>query len=388
MSEAYADCMHEALAQAERGKWQTYPNPSVGAVLVSEQGIVARGYHAKAGSMHAEVACLHAAKEAGIDPKGLTMVVTLEPCSHFGKTPPCTEALRAAGIRRVVFGMRDPTLEAAGGKEILESYGIEVIGPVLEQECQDMLADFLAWKKDKRPYILLKMAASMDGRIATRSGHSQWISCEASREHVHRLREAISRINGMVLVGGNTFRTDNPKLTVRTANNPKQPLAGVITSHLPKAQDAFALLTHRPTETIFFSSAACAASTLAQELRTLGVRVFPIPQCADGAADLNALFQLILAELHCPYVLCEGGGLLARSLLEANLVDEFHLHLAPIILADNSALPLFSGRTPLTLKDAIHLRTSHVHLCGDDVHILLRPKPLPEVSCSPASSRP
>ena len=210
----FAPFMREALALAENGRWSACPNPTVGAVLVRDGQVVARGWHHAAGQPHAEVECLRDAQRQGIDPAQCTLVVTLEPCNHYGKTPPCSEAVLAAGIKRVVIGLYDPTPKAAGGAERLRAAGVEVIGPVCERECRDQVADFLAWQQG-RPYVILKMAATMDGRIATRTGHSRWVSSEGSRALVHRLRAGIGRAGGAVLVGGGTFRADNPCLTAR-----------------------------------------------------------------------------------------------------------------------------------------------------------------------------
>ena len=188
------------------------------------------------------------------------------------------------------------------------------------------------------------------------------------------LRAMVGAGHGIVLVGGKTFRQDNPRLTARLDNQScQQPLAAVLTSHLPAPTDDFYLLQERPTETIFLGSAAAAASTQANELRKRGVRVFPIPQFINGATDLTGLFRGLFTELPCPYVLCEGGGQLGVSLLEEGLVDEFHLYLAPIILADNDALPIFQGRMPLNLNDSIGLRCTEAHISGIDAHLLLRP---------------
>ena len=172
--------MREAIALAEQGRWHTCPNPTVGAVLVRDEQIVARGWHHAAGQDHAEVDCIKDAEARGIDPAECTLVVTLEPCCHQGKTPPCTDAVRAAGIKRVVVGLADPNPQACGGACQLRASGVEVIEGVCEQECRDLVADFLVWQQHKRPYVMLKMAATLDGRIATRKGQSKWISCEGS----------------------------------------------------------------------------------------------------------------------------------------------------------------------------------------------------------------
>ena len=211
----FAPFMHEAIALAEQGRWKACPNPTVGAVLARDGRVVARGWHHEAGQDHAEVDCLKDAAARGVDPKGCTLVVTLEPCNHQGKTPPCTQAILDAGISRVVMGLADPNPQAAGGAARLRDAGVEVIGPVCEAECRDLVADFLIWQSTDRPYVILKMAATLDGRIATRNGQSQWISCEASRREVQELRAGLGLSGGAVLVGGGTFRADNPRLTAR-----------------------------------------------------------------------------------------------------------------------------------------------------------------------------
>ncbi|MBQ7618067.1 MAG: bifunctional diaminohydroxyphosphoribosylaminopyrimidine deaminase/5-amino-6-(5-phosphoribosylamino)uracil reductase RibD [Desulfovibrio sp.] len=373
--EAYAPFMHQAISLAKQASLKTYPNPAVGCVLVKEGKVVAQGWHHGAGQAHAEIECLNHAKAQGLDLAKASLVVTLEPCNHYGKTPPCTRAILEAGIKEVVYGLKDPNPEAAGGAEFLRSHGVEVLGGVLEEACRDLVADFLIWTEKKRPYILLKMAATMDGRIATRTGQSKWISSPESRAYVHKLRAAVGCAHGIVLVGGKTFRHDNPRLTARLneSEDISQPLAAVFTSHLPSPKDDFVLVQERPTETIFLGSAAAAASTQANELRKHGVRVIPVPQYINGATDLTGLFRGLFSELGCPYVLCEGGGQLATSLLEENLVDEFHLQLAPLIIGDNDALPLFQGRMPSTLDDCLRLRCTETRLLGPDAFILLKP---------------
>ena len=284
------------------------------------------------------------------------------------------KAVLAAGIKRVVIGLYDPTPKAAGGAERLRAAGVEVIGPVCEQECRDQVADFLAWQQG-RPYVILKMAATMDGRIATRTGHSRWVSSEGSRALVHRLRAGIGRAGGAVLVGGGTFRADNPCLTARIPGETveRQPLACVLTSRLPNPAGDIHLLKERPHQAVFLCSPAAAASTAAHALRQMGVRVLALGPGQRGCPDFPAMFHMLYEELHCPYVLCEGGGHLALSLLEAGFADEFLLHLAPRILGDNEAAPLFDGRSPLTMAEALDLRVCRTTLCDGDVHLQLRP---------------
>lgn len=379
--EEFVPFMREAIALARRGRWRTCPNPMVGAVLVRDGKVVARGWHHGAGLPHAEMECLADAAAQQVDPAGCTLVVTLEPCCHYGKTPPCTDAILTSGIRRVIYGIRDPNPVAGGGAALLAAAGLVVIGPVLETECRDLVADFLVWQTTDRPYILLKLAATLDGRIATRNGVSQWISCPASRRAVHELRAGVGRAGGAVLVGGGTFRADDPCLTARresTAGDDaghiplRQPLACVLTSRLP-APDGARLLRKRPGETVFFVSPTLAASSAAQALREIGSRVLAGGATSGSGLDFPVMFRRLRQELGCPYVLCEGGGRLALSLLEAGLVDEFHLYLAPLILGDAKAQPLFSGRAPLDLGAGLRMRTCGFDHCGEDVHLLLRP---------------
>lgn len=371
----FAPFMREAIALAQRGRWRACPNPMVGAVLVRDGEVVARGWHHGAGLPHAEVDCLADAAARKVDPAGCTLVVTLEPCCHHGKTPPCTDAILAAGIRRVVYGLRDPNPVAGGGAALLAAAGLAVTGPVLEAECRDLAADFLVWQTTDRPYVLLKLAATLDGRIATRNGVSQWISCPASRRAVHELRAGVGRAGGAVLVGGGTFRADDPLLTARGDGDTAagaQPLACILTSRLP-APDGARLLRERPRETVFLASPAMAASSAAQALRERGARVFALGPAPGGGPDLSGMLRGLRQELGVRCVLCEGGGRLALSLLEAGLVDEFHLHLAPLILGDAEARPLFAGRMPLELDAALRLRLCRLERCGEDAHLLLRP---------------
>ena len=365
--------MRAALELAERGRWSTAPNPVVGAVLVRDGNIVAEGWHAVCGEGHAEVNCLRDAREKGVDPSACTLYVTLEPCNHQGKTPPCTKAILEAGIPHVVVGMADVNAQASGGAEFLRAHGVEVEMGVLEKECRDLVADFIIWQTTRRPYVILKMASTLDGRIATRAGRSQRISNRASHEEVMRLRENIGRAGGAVLVGGNTFLLDNPRLTARTQSATRQPLAAIMTSRLPGADASCHLLDERPGDCVFFSTAAQAASPSAVSLRNRGARVYGV-DCASGKHTLDAEEVLISLreQEHCLYVLCEGGGKLALSLLEQGLVDEFHLHLAPSILGDADATPVFSGRTADDMEDALRMRVMRTSVLDGDIHLYFR----------------
>ncbi len=366
--------MLEAVRLAEEGRWSAAPNPVVGAVLVRDGIVVASGRHLTCGGPHAEVDCLADALRKGVDPADCTLVVTLEPCNHEGKTPPCTRAVLQAGIRRVVVGTLDPNPEAGGGAAWLRERGVEVETGVCERECRDLIADFRIWRTTSRPYVLLKLAATLDGRIAARTGRSQWVSTERSRAAVHELRAGVGRAGGAVLIGANTLQTDNPRLTARTAQVRRQPLAAVLTSRIPSSDNLY-LLRERPQETLLFTTCAGAASPRAATLREQGVRVVGLEawKSADGK-DLIQALTFLRNEADCLYVLCEGGGKLGLSLLQAGLVDEFHLHLAPKVLGDNEARPLFDGRSPLNMDEALGLRLVRAAACGEDCHVVLRPE--------------
>ncbi len=374
--------MTEAIALARLGRFQTAPNPSVGAVLVQNGTVVARGRHKTCGAPHAEVEVLRDAAQKGVNASDCTLVVTLEPCDHHGLTPPCTQAVIQAGIRHVVIGAADPNPEAAGGAERLRQHGILVETGPLQQECEDLIADFTTWQTTALPYTILKLASTLDGRIATRTGHSRWISCEETRRRVHAIRRHV----GAVIIGGNTFYQDNPKLTCRPQPGEppaeRQPLAGVVTSRLPGADPSIHLLKERPDQTVFWTTAAAAASPKAEALRKMGVKILGLPSRPRvNAAGHGMRAELELAEglahlrkeLDCLYVLCEGGGRLGLSLISEGLTQELHLHLSPLILADNEATPLFDGLSPLQINDALPLRILETERCRDDLILILRP---------------
>jgi riboflavin biosynthesis protein RibD len=385
--------MRHAIGLARQARWQTAPNPCVGAVLVQGEAIVAEGWHRAAGQPHAEVEALAQAKERGVDTRSCTLYVTLEPCNHHGKTPPCTQALLEAGIPRVVVGVPDQNPKAAGGIALLRQKGVQVTVGVLEQQCLDLVDDFLVWQTTPLPYTLVKLACTLDGRIATRTGHSQWISSAESRQRVHYYRKHA----GAVLVGGKTFYQDNPRLTCRLSDNSapqaspepsaeSSPLAVVVSSRLPDASASFHLVQHRAASTLFFTPVAKAASPKAEALRKLGMRVFGLPALSRPKShskqrnptlrcelDLAEGLRLLREEFGCYHVLCEGGGSLALSLLESGLAHELELHMAPMIMADNEATPLFTGLSPDTVQEAFGLRLLGLDQCGPDLILSLKP---------------
>lgn len=373
MRDPFEPFMTEAIELAEQGRWSTAPNPTVGAVLVKNGKIVAEGWHKVFGGPHAEIECLADAAARGVDPSECTLFVTLEPCAHQGKTPPCVDAILKAGIQHVVIGINDPNPQAAGGAQKLAAAGVMVEIGVCEAACRDLIADFLVWQMTKRPYVILKLASTLDGRIATRTGQSQWITGESSLRRVHQLRANIGKNHGAVLIGGNTLYADNPLLTARLVEAEEQPLGVVLTSRV-NGIEVLRLFKERPHESVLFTTASGAATPRAVALREKGVRIFGIGQWRrESGRDLLEILEHLRQEEGCPYVLCEGGGKLGLSLLEAGLVDEFHLHLAPKVLGDNEARPLFDGRSPLELDEALNLRLARVELADPDCHLIFRP---------------
>lgn len=384
----FYSAMLEAARLAEYGRGPTAPNPTVGAVLVQNGQIVARGWHRQFGGAHAEINALEDARKKGVNPADCTLVVTLEPCNHYGKTPPCAQAILDAGIRHVVIGAMDPTPTAGGGANFLMAHGVTVENGVAEAVCQDLIKDFLHWQTTALPFVTLKLASTLDGRIATRAWASRWISGPLARRRVHDLRA----VSHAVMVGGVTFRKDNPLLTVRDASAPAErsapwtelparpgagqasegalpqsglpsPLAVIVTSRLPEPHEPYHLLRERAGETVFLVPREASGSAKARALQNAGLRVL-------GASTLKEGLERLRGEYGVYRLLCEGGGRLGMELLEKGLANEFEWHMAPKILGDNSATPLFNGRQPLEMKDALGLSCKKWGRLGDDMIFL------------------
>lgn len=379
--------MARALELAERGRGSVTPNPRVGAVLVRQGEIVAEGWHKVFGGPHAEVECLRDAEAKGVDPAGGTMYVTLEPCNHFGKTPPCSRRLLESGVARVVVGCLDPNPEAGGGAELLRQNGVAVTVGVLEAACRDAIADFVTWKTKGRPFVSLKLAMTLDGRIATRTGDSGWVSGEASRARVHAMRAA----SQAVMVGGGTLRADNPRLTHRLpaghalSRNP-QPLAVVVTRKLPAPKAPLALLTDRPDRLVLLTDEATAAGAAAAKLAAMGVRVWGLPRGADGSLSLLPGLARLRQDASVYTLLCEGGGGLAGSLLTQGLVDELTIFYAPKVLGDAEARPGFSGRVAPRMAQAAGFRFDRTERVGEDLMVTARPLAGDAAGATPSGS--
>ena len=321
--------MRTALGLARRGLGRVWPNPAVGCVLVSEGRVVGRGWTGDGGRPHAEVAALTA---AGARARGATAYVTLEPCAHTGRTPPCTEALIAAGIARVVVGIEDPDPRVDGkGVEALRAAGIAVEVGCLATEALDVNRGFLTRIATGRPLVTLKLATSIDGRIATGAGESRWITGPRARSEVHLMR---AQSDG-VLVGAGTVRNDDPKLDVRDIGlAAASPVRIVVTGGLMVPRDGY-LAETAPAIPLWLCHHAEAEPARIKAWEEKGAVLIDVPFEPDGQLDLSAMMQRP-GERGLTRLLCEGGGRLAAALLEADLVDEIVTYTAGIVLGDDA----------------------------------------------------
>lgn len=358
--------MSQALRLAERGFYTTRPNPRVGCVIVKDNQLIAEGWHYRAGEGHAEV---NALRDAGDQARNATAYVTLEPCSHTGKTGPCANALIAAGISRVVYAMQDPNPLVAGrGLKILRDAGIEVDGPILENSARELNPGFIKRMEKKLPYVRYKLAMSLDGRTAMADGKSQWITGPDARSDVQRLRAQ----SGAIISGADTIILDNASLTLRESE-----------LHLENALDVIALPPLRvlldsrqrvtPDAKFFqIQSPILLVHALDQSLQQYPdwVEVISLPG-VDQKIDLHKLIRL-LAERQINDVLIEAGATLAGSFLSAGLIDELIVYMAPKLMG-NLARPLFE--LPLTeLGSAVDLQIMDVRAVGKDWRIVARPR--------------
>lgn len=397
--------MKRAIELAEKGRYKTAPNPCVGAVLVYKNTVIAKGYHTEYGKAHAEVNCLCDALEKGIffsqiHTNGLSfsnlylqeqlqlnkdkqyseevniadcqLYVTLEPCNHFGKTPPCSHAIYEAGIKTVYVGYLDPNPKASGGIAYLQDKGIQVVTGICEQECKNLLEDFLLWQKEKRPYCILKMACTLDGKIGPAKGHSHKISGEESKKVTMQFRQHMAEAHGAVMVGGNTFFEDNPKLTVRGMDTQKQPLSFIISKRLPEIKQnktGYYCLDEKK-QTVIFTSVKNAEAV--EKYKQLGIALEFVDTNSDTALNLQQIFRKAFEVYHCPYIFCEGGAKLAQSLLKAGLADELVLYVAPYILGDDTAKNVFSGNSLQSMQEAYHFKLMKTEKAGEDLHLYLK----------------
>ncbi|MGC8605037.1 MAG: bifunctional diaminohydroxyphosphoribosylaminopyrimidine deaminase/5-amino-6-(5-phosphoribosylamino)uracil reductase RibD, partial [Desulfomonilaceae bacterium] len=337
---------------------RTSPNPMVGAVVVKGGRIVGEGFHRAPGEPHAEVEAIRA---AGVETQGAALFVTLEPCNHYGRTPPCTQAIMAAGIKKVYYGIGDPNPSViGGGAEFLRKAGIEVVGQVLENRCKALNEVYLTNVTLKRPYVYLKLAMSLDGRIATRSGHSKWITSEQSRVKTHRLRDRVCAI----MVGIETILADNPFLTTRlTGRTGRDPVRIVADSNLRTPLDANIFNQTSPSGVIL-ATRSNPPSRLKARLEKKGAKI--IQTSGSNKVDLKDLLSN-LYQMGITSLLIEGGARLAWGAFEARIVDRCVFFYAPIIIGGKSAPSGVSGIGINRLEEAprlVEMRSSKV---GPDI---------------------
>ncbi|MGP1471919.1 MAG: bifunctional diaminohydroxyphosphoribosylaminopyrimidine deaminase/5-amino-6-(5-phosphoribosylamino)uracil reductase RibD [Schwartzia sp. (in: firmicutes)] len=350
------DYMREALRAAENARGRTSPNPLVGAVIVRENRIVAVGWHRAAGTSHAEI---HALSMAGDLARGATLYVTLEPCAHYGRTGPCAKAVIEAGIHRVVVAMEDPNPAVSGrGIAMLRKAGIEVRCGVLEEAARRQNEVFIRWITAGRPFVWMKMAMSLDGRIATVGGESQWITGEEARRRGHEMRDEVDAI----LVGVGTVIADDPSLTARAATGAKNPCRIVLDSQARTPLSA-KLLSDGAAPTIVAVTENAPLERV-EALRQGGAEIL---RCGAGSrVDLPCLLSRLGERAVCS-LLVEGGGTVHFSFLAAGLVDKVTAFVAPKFLGGRTALGAVAGDGFARLADAVELDEVEVKRLGEDV---------------------
>ncbi len=344
---------------AEKGVGYTSPNPLVGAVVVKNGQVVGRGYHQRVGGPHAEV---HAINDAGDDARDATLYVTLEPCNHTGRTPPCTEKILNAGIKRVVVAMADPNPDVTGGGNArLAAQGIDVDCGVLADQAKKQNESFVKYACTKMPFVTLKCAATLDGRLATRTGDSKWVTGPVARAYVHRLRHA----NDAILVGINTVKQDDPELTTRLDDiRGRDPVRIILDTHLTIPENARVLRLESDSDTII-ATGSSVPEKKRDALIEKGIKVITVP-LKDGKVDF-ALLMAQLGNMQITSVLVEGGGGILSSALADGMADKILFFYAPKILGGEDGVPICRGRGPELMKEAMPVTGVEVHRLGDDI---------------------
>lgn len=371
--------MERALLLAKKGRFSTPPNPAVGCVICRDEQILSEGWHQKAGQPHAERIALTSAQEQNVSVEGATVYVTLEPCSHTGKTPPCANALIEAKVGRVVIAMEDPNpLVAGSGVERIQQAGIQVDVGLLEAEAEQLNQGFIHSMVHQMPFVRLKMAASLDGRTAMKNGDSQWITGEAARLNVHKMRAR----HGALITGIGTVLTDDPSMNVRLPDTVLtdlnlnaencHPVRVVLDAHLSMPLNAKMLTL--PGRTILMTSKQSIEDNqgLVQQFLDKGVELVAVS--ADGdKLDLKSVLKYLHEEEQVREVMVEAGAVIAGAFIKAQLLNELHVYMAPSLLGD-TARPMFSLSHILSMSDKIPLQFLTCEMVGEDVHMVLTPQ--------------
>lgn len=368
--------MKRAIELAKQGAGWTAPNPLVGAVVVKNGRVISEGYHRKYGELHAERNALAACTE---DPAGATLYVTLEPCCHYGKTPPCTEIIIEKKIAKVVIGSRDPNPKVAGkGARILREHGIEVVEDYMREACDALNPVFFHYITTKTPYVVLKFAMTLDGKIATRTGASKWITGEAARNHVHQLR---GRYAG-ILAGIGTVLADDPMLNCRI-DGAHQPLRIILDSHLRIPMGSRLVRSAKEYPLLIVCNESTRdreeGTNRIQKLEEAGAKVWTLPE-KNGHPDLNVLMQR-LGEEKIDSVLIEGGGTVNEAALKAHIVHHVYAYIAPKIFGGEDAKTPVEGSGIRLPQECANLRLAKITVLLNDM--LLEYDVEGETECSP-----
>ncbi len=352
--------MKMALNLAKKGRGYTSPNPMVGAVVVKAGEVVGRGYHHAVGQAHAEV---DAIEDAGVRARGAALYVNLEPCNHTGRTPPCTRKILEAGIKRVVMAMADPHTKAGGGAAFLRKHGIDVLIGVCEKQATQLNEVFVKFVNTGRPFVMVKCAATLDGRIATRNGDSKWVTGKKARRFVHRLRHAVDAI----MVGIGTIQADDPQLTTRLGSRRGvDPIRIVLDTHLSISPDARVLKLDSDSETILVVGHTVSKAKK-NRLAKKGVRLIEQP-LKNGRIDMRSLMAY-LGSMDITSLLVEGGSRVLASAFHSGIVDKVLFFYAPKILGGDDGIPICQGQGPALMKDSIRLSGLRVRRFDPDVMI-------------------
>ncbi|NWJ52934.1 MAG: bifunctional diaminohydroxyphosphoribosylaminopyrimidine deaminase/5-amino-6-(5-phosphoribosylamino)uracil reductase RibD [Bacteroidetes bacterium] len=358
--------MRIALSLAAKGAGSVNPNPLVGAVIVHNNTVIGNGYHEHYGGPHAEI---NAMSNAVGSIKGATIYVTLEPCSHHGKTPPCADALINAQISKVFVAMVDPNPLVAGqGIEKLRENGIEVEVGLLETEARELNRVFIKYIETQKPYVVLKSAMSLDGKIATYTGNSKWISCEKSRQYVHTLRNELKGI----MVGVNTVITDDPELITRLDNGKGRNPVRIVVDSRGRIPLAAKILQNPHDNPIIIATTAQFPERKRVFLEESGHMVLILPE-ANGQVDLISLMDE-LGKLKIDSILLEGGGTLNESALKSGIVDEVQFIIAPLLLGGRDAISPVEGIGFKTVDDGILLHQLTTRQLGNDILVVAKVK--------------
>ncbi len=353
--------MKRALELAEKGMGHVNPNPLVGAVIVKDGKILGEGYHQYCGGLHAERNALADCKRRGNDPSGAVIYVTLEPCCHYGRTPPCTEAIIENRLSGVVFGAYDANPLVAGkGIEILKKAGIETAGPVLEQECRKQNEIFFHFISEKEPFVIMKYAMTADGKIAAVTGDSKWVTGEESREHVHITRKRVAAI----MAGIGTVLADDPLLNCRLKDDPVNPVRIICDSKLRIPLDSQIVRTSAEIPSIAVYTTEPEDEIKCELLEESGMELIKVPEDDSGRVDLKALMRE-LGLRNIDSVLLEGGAELNYSALKAGIVSAVQVYVAPKLIGGREAKSPVGGAGIELMRDCIKLSSPKITLLGE-----------------------